>query len=118
MSKNNHTTQLFYDNQSFKDFVRQCHAKGIDVPIIPGLMPASSVKQASRFCGNIPSSLAAALQEAEGDLLAAREVGIDWTTAQIIDLMDSGFKAFHLYIMNKSGMATEVIHRLRAQGYL
>jgi len=112
------TTQLFYDNRIFRDFVGRCHDVGIDVPIIPGLMPIRSVKQASRFCQHIPDKLANALEEAEGDAHAIKEIGIDWTYRQITDLMETGFKAFHLYIMNKRGMATEVIHRLRVNGYL
>lgn len=112
------TTQLFYENAHFLDFVDRCHNQGIDVPIIPGLMPIRSARQARRFCQHLPAELEAALERAGDDPEATREVGIDWAWRQISGLMGRGVKAFHLYIMNQSGMAIEVIHRLRASGHL
>ncbi len=110
------TTQLFYDNANFLAFVEQCRKAGIKVPIIPGLMPIRSAKQARRFCRHIPAQLEEALEQAGEDAAAVKEVGIDWTHRQIADLMDHGINAFHLYIMNRSGMAVEVIKRLRQSG--
>lgn len=110
------TTQLFYDNAIFLTWVRQCREVGIDVPIIPGLMPIRSAKQARRFCKHIPDELSEALDRAGDDREAIHGVGVDWTVRQIGELMDQGIKAFHLYIMNRSGMATEVIRRLREAG--
>jgi len=112
------TTQLFYENAHFLDFLERCQAVGIDVPVIPGLMPIRSATQARRFCRHIPAELEAALAAAGEDPDATREVGIDWTFRQIAGLMDHGIRAFHLYIMNRSGMAVEVVRRLRAAGYL
>lgn len=112
------TTQLFYDNANFLNFVRKCREAGIDVPIIPGLMPIRSASQARRFCTCLPADLEAALDRAGKDPAKTHEVGIDWTYRQISELLDSGVKAFHLYIMNQSGMATEVIRRLRQSGAL
>jgi methylenetetrahydrofolate reductase (NADPH) len=112
------TTQLFYDNSNFLNFVKRCQAAGIDIPIIPGLMPIRSAKQAKRFCQHIPAELESALEAAGDDPEKTHEVGVDWTYRQISGLMDAGIKAFHLYIMNRSGMAVEVIKRLRESGKL
>lgn len=112
------TTQLFYDNARFLRWREQCAETGIDVPILPGLMPIRSAKQARRFCPNIPEALNTALDKAGEDPERIREVGIDWSYRQISELMEHGLKAFHLYIMNRSGMATEVIRRLRSSGHL
>ena len=112
------TTQLFYDNRNFLSWVKRCRDIGIDLPVIPGLMPIRSAKQARRFCQHIPAELEAALAAAGDDPEATKQVGIDWTYRQISDLMDNGVKAFHLYIMNRSGMAVEVIRRLREAGKL
>ncbi|NDV63275.1 methylenetetrahydrofolate reductase [NAD(P)H] [Puniceicoccales bacterium CK1056] len=112
------TTQLFYDNANFLEFVKRCQGAGIDIPIIPGLMPIRSAKQAKRFCQHIPAELEAALEAAGDDPKKTREVGVDWTHRQIAGLMDAGIKAFHMYIMNRSGMAVEVIKRLRQSGRL
>jgi methylenetetrahydrofolate reductase (NADPH) len=112
------TTQLFYDNAQFMAFLHRCRDADIDVPVIPGLMPIRSARQARRFCRHIPAELEAALEAAGDDPDRTREVGVDWTYRQIAELMDSGLRAFHLYIMNRSGMAVEVVRRLRAAGYL
>jgi methylenetetrahydrofolate reductase (NADPH) len=112
------TTQLFYDNANYLEFTRRCHDVGIDVPIIPGLMPIRSAKQARRFCEHIPDPLQAALERAGEDPGKTHEVGIDWTYRQIAELLENGVKAFHLYIMNRSGMAASAIKRLRENGYL
>ncbi len=112
------TTQLFYDNANFIEFTRRCHDIGIDVPIIPGLMPIRSAKQARRFCEHIPEALQKALDRAGDDPEKTQEVGIDWTYRQIAELLENDVKAFHLYIMNRSGMAAAAVERLRKDGYL
>ena len=112
------TTQLFYDNANFLAFVERCRNLGIKVPIIPGLMPIRSAKQAGRFCQHIPTELKLALEAAGDDKEAVRRIGVDWTYRQISELMDHGVTAFHLYIMNQSGMAMDVIRRLREAGRL
>lgn len=112
------TTQLFYDNGNFLGWVKRCRDAGIDIPIVPGLMPIRSAKQARRFCQHIPAELEAALDAAGDDPEKTCQVGTDWTYRQISELMDAGVKAFHLYIMNRSGMAVDVIRRLRESGRL
>lgn len=112
------TTQLFYDTPAFLRFAEGCRQHGIDVPIIPGLMPIRSADQARRFCKHVPAELEAALQKVEDDPAATREVGIDWAVRQITELMDHGFQAFHLYIMNRSRQAAEVMRRLHEAGRL
>lgn len=112
------TTQLFYDNRVFLDFVRRARAAGIQVPIIPGLMPIRSATQARRFCKSIPAELDAALREAGDDESRIREVGVAWTVRQITELRVAGVRGFHLYIMNRSGMAVEVLQRLQRGGVL
>ncbi len=110
------TTQLFYDNDSFRRYVRGCREIGIDVPIIPGLMPIRSAKQARRFCQNIPAELDQALTEAGDDPEQTHEVGVNWTHRQIRELLNEGARGVHLYIMNRSAMAIEVVRRLRQDG--
>lgn len=112
------TTQLFFDNRNFLAWARRCRESGISVPLVPGLMPIRSAKQARRFCEHIPEELDRSLEAAGEDREKIHEVGIEWTTRQIRELMDAGFRAFHLYIMNRSGMATEVFRRLRESGHL
>ncbi len=110
------TTQLFYDNSYFRSFVDGCRAAGIAVPVLPGLMPIRSATQARRFCKHVPAELDAALEEAGDDKAKVHEIGIDWTCRQIRELLAWGAPGVHLYIMNRSRMAVEVLRRLRAEG--
>lgn len=112
------TTQLFYDNRSFYAYVERCRAAGIDHPIIPGLLPAVSLKQARRITSmceaSLPSELEAQLERAGDDSDAASEVGIEWVARQVEDLLDQGVPGIHLYILNraKSGLALSLIQKL------
>lgn len=112
------TTQMFYDNRNFLKFVIGCQENGIDVPIIPGLMPIRSAVQARRFCDHIPAELDQLLTDAGDDQEKVQEVGIDWAHRQIRELLENGVRGVHLYILNKSGMTVELIKRLRADGSL
>lgn len=105
------TTQLFFHNDVYFRFVEKCHAAGIRVPIVPGIMPVVSLKQIQRFtqmCGaTLPAKLIKRL-EAAGDYADAVEaVGIDWSLTQIRELLEKAAPGYHLYIMNraKSAMA-------------
>lgn len=111
------TTQLFYDNAAFFQFVENCRSAGIRVPIIPGLMPIRSAEQARRFCKTLPAELEDALQAAADEPAALREAGVAWCHRQIRELLDFGAAGIHLYIMNRSGMARDLIERLRQDGY-
>lgn len=109
------TTQLFYDNQSYFAFVDCCREYGIQVPIIPGLMPIRSADQARRFCKNIPDELSALLDEASGDENRTQAVGIDWTIRQIRELRAAGAPGVHLYIMNRAAMAREIFQGIKEE---
>ena len=117
------TTQLFFDNRFYFDFVGRCRAAGIQQPIIPGLMPALSYKQIHRFvstCGaSVPPALSSALEKAGDDAEAASAVGIQWVVRQIDDLLRNGVPGIHLYILNRAKVAlapavTECFARYRA----
>lgn len=112
------TTQLFYRNAHFLRFVESCREAGIRVPIIPGLMPIPSASTAKRFCSDLPHELLKALDAAGDDPAAVREVGVDWAYRQICELLESGVRGIHLYIMNRSSMAGPLMHRLRSAGVL
>ena len=117
------TTQLFFENRHYFDFVRKCRNAGIHEPIIPGLMPALSYKQINRFvstCGaSVPPNLSSALEKAGDDADAASAIGIQWVVQQIDHLLQNGVPGIHLYILNRSKVAlapavTECFARYRA----
>jgi len=100
------TTQLFFENRFYYDFIRRCRNYGILQPILPGIMPALSHKQIQRFtsmCGaTFPALLAEALQKVGDDADASAAVGIQWAVQQIDDLLANGAPGIHLYVLNRS----------------
>lgn len=106
-------TQLFFDNQDYFPFVRRARSVGIDVPIVPGLMPITNFKQIKRFtkiCGaRIPQELYRRLKIVEADPAAVVATGVYWTTRQAKYLLDGGAPGVHFYTLNKSS-ATLAVH--------
>ena len=103
------TTQLFYDNSVYIDFLQRCWDAGITCPILPGLLPAVSLKQVRRItsmCGSaLPVELETRLEAAGGSGQAASDVGVEWVADQIRGLIANGAPAIHLYILNRSEAA-------------
>ncbi len=103
------TTQLFFDNAVYYRFVDQCRARGITVPIVPGIMPVLSLKQIQRFtsmCGaTLPATLIKRLEAAADHAEVVEMVGVDWAINQIRDLLAHGAPGYHLYILNRAKAA-------------
>lgn len=103
------TTQLFYDNRVYTGFVKKCREWGIVEPILPGLLPPTSLKQIRRMaemCGaSLPPPLVAQLMEAGEDPTKEQAVGIEWTVKQVRGLLARGAPGIHLYVLNQSGVA-------------
>jgi methylenetetrahydrofolate reductase (NADPH) len=116
------TTQLFYDNAPFLDFVTRCREAGINVPILPGLMPPLGLEQVLRFGrmngSSVPAELERRLAAVDGDEAAQRRVGVEWTFGQVKELFENGVDAIHLYIMNRSESALALADMLVEGGLL
>ena len=116
------TTQLFFDNQVYFDFVDRCRAIGIEVPILPGLLTITSLEQAGRFCdmcqASLPEALEQQLADAGKDPAAVEAAGLDWLHAQARELLQKGAPGLHLYLLNRSGIALQLVERLKADGLL
>ena len=99
-------TQLFFDNDDFFRFVDDLHKLGVNVPIIPGILPILSASQVRRFtslCGSkIPAALEQQLVKVEADDTAAVELGIEYATRQCQGLIQNGVSGLHFYSLNKS----------------
>jgi methylenetetrahydrofolate reductase (NADPH) len=100
------TTQLFFDNTVYYRFVEKCRARGITIPIVPGIMPVLSLKQIRRFtemCGaSLPATLSKRLEAAGEAPEIVEALGIEWALAQIRDLLAHGAPGYHLYILNRA----------------
>ena len=98
-------TQMFFDNEKFFAFVKNCREAGITAPIIPGLKPLATQKQLNmiphRFHVDLPDALIKEVLKAKTKE-AVREVGIDWCIAQSQELIKNGVPFLHYYSMGKS----------------
>lgn len=113
-------TQLFFDNHTFLDFRDRARLAGIDVPIIAGIMPVTSIKGMRRMAElalgtNFPAKLLKALDRTNGDDEAVQRVGVHWATQQCADLLDNGVDGIHFYTLNKSSATREIYASLGVQ---
>ena len=112
------TTQLFFDNDVYFAFVERARAAGIEVPIVPGIMPITDYKQIARFtkmCGaTIPASLRAELEVRADEPEAVAELGVAYATLQCADLLARGAPGIHFYTLNRSPATVAVCSALRA----
>ena len=110
-------TQLFFDNHLYYDFVARAREIGIDVPIIPGIMPITNVAQITRFtsmCGaSIPGRLMRELEARAEDPDAVTEFGVAYATLQCADLLANGAPGIHFYTLNKSPSTRAILSALR-----
>lgn len=111
-------TQLFFDNADYFDFVERARARGITVPLVPGIMPITNLGQIERFtamCGaRIPDALRDRLTAVADDEAAVRRIGIDHATAQCRDLLARGAPGIHFYTLNQSPATRAIFERLHA----
>lgn len=110
-------TQLFFANEDYLSFVARAKDAGIDVPIVPGIMPILNYGQIQRFttmCGAaIPESLREELSLVEDDLEAVAGVGISYAIDQCRALIASGAPGLHFYTLNRSPATRAILSRLR-----
>jgi methylenetetrahydrofolate reductase (NADPH) len=110
-------TQLFFDNQLYYDFVARAREAGIDVPIIPGIMPITNVAQIRRFtqmCGaSIPPGLLRELELRSHEPEAVTDFGVAYATMQCADLLANGAPGIHFYTLNRSPSTRAILSALR-----
>ena len=116
-------TQYFYDNRYFFEYVEKCRTAGIDVPIIPGIMPVYTIKMMnmlSKVCGStIPEELQGLLDNVNADdKEAVLNIGIDFATEQCRHLLKEGVDGLHFYTMDRSQSTTEIINHLKNENFL
>ena len=111
-------TQLFYDNEFYFDFIKRARAAGVTVPIIPGIMPVTSVrniKKITDLCkSEIPEAFERQLEEREDDEAAVHDLGIAYATLQCMDLLARGAPGIHFYTLNRSPATRAILAALRA----
>lgn len=112
-------TQLFFDNAFYFDFVERARRNGINIPIVPGIMPITNYEQLQRFvrmCGaTIPMRLALALEKVKDDPQALIQLGIAHATVQCMELLQRGVPGIHFYTLNKSPATRMIVSALKGR---
>jgi methylenetetrahydrofolate reductase (NADPH) len=112
-------TQYFYNADAYFSFMDQCGALGINVPIVPGVMPIYNYTQLARFssvCGaEIPRWLRLRLQDYGDDLASLRSLGMDVVTDICEQLLTGGAPGLHFYTLNQAGIISTIVQRLGIQ---
>ena len=109
-------TQMFYNNQMYLDWVKDCKAIGIKAHFVPGLMPIlgyDRFKRSIGFCKtNVPQSLSDALEPLKADDEKVRNFGVDFGVKQCQELMEGGCRFLHFYTMNLEAATIKIIEGL------
>jgi methylenetetrahydrofolate reductase (NADPH) len=111
-------SQLFFDNQLYFDFVDAARAAGIDVPIIPGVIPIATFSQVVRICklceASIPPELSQAMEALGGDAEAEGLLGVAYAARQCEELLAGGAPGIHFYALNRAPGTRAVLSAVRA----
>ena len=109
-------TQYFYNSDAYFRFVDDAHKLGVDVPVVPGIMPITSSSQLLRFsdaCGaEIPRWIRLRLQAYGDDIASIKAFGLDVVTDLCDQLLTAGVPALHFYTMNQSAPTRDILGRL------
>jgi len=111
-------TQLFFDNEYYFEFVARAREAGVTVPIIPGIMPVSNlrnIKRITELCkSEIPEPYERELEAREDDPQAMQDLGVAYATLQCVDLLARGAPGIHFYTLNRSPATRAILAALRA----
>lgn len=115
-------TQLFFDNHAFFDYRDRCRLLGIDVPIIAGIMPVTSISSMNRMAElsagtNFPARLLKAMLRAGGDKTSIERIGINYASNQCGELLDADVDGIHFYTLNRSRATLEIYRNLGINNY-
>jgi methylenetetrahydrofolate reductase (NADPH) len=113
---NSAMTQYFYNADAYFNFVDSCNQRGVDIPIIPGIMPITNYEQLTRFsdiCGaEIPRWIRKRLADLQDDKKSLQDFGLDVVTKLCERLLAGGAPGLHFYTLNKADTTLEVAKRL------
>ena len=106
------TTQMFFDNDLFYNFLYRIREAGIAVPVVAGIMPVTNAKQMKRILSMsgtvLPTRFKMLLDRFGDDPAAMKQAGVAYAVSQIIDLVANGIHAIHIYSMNKPDVAAQI----------
>jgi methylenetetrahydrofolate reductase (NADPH) len=109
-------TQFFFENELYLRYVDRVRAAGIDIPVVPGIVPVQNFRQVRNFaerCGtSVPQRLADRFEGLDDDVATRKLVAAAVAAEQVFDLLDHGIDEFHFYTMNKADLVYAICHLL------
>jgi methylenetetrahydrofolate reductase (NADPH) len=109
-------TQFFFDNDLYFRYVDRVRARGIDVPVVPGILPVQNINQVKQFaqrCGtSVPGWLARRFEGLDDDPATRKLIAATVTSEQVLDLVARGVRDFHFYTMNRADLVYAICHLL------
>ncbi len=110
-------TQMFFENEYYYRFIDLCQKEGIDIPIVPGIMPITNFRQVQKFasmCGaDIPQRLIDKLEPYADKPEETLKIGVEYATEQCLDLLKKGVPGLHFYTLNKSKATLMVYENIK-----
>ncbi|NPA32775.1 MAG: methylenetetrahydrofolate reductase [NAD(P)H] [Aquificae bacterium] len=110
-------TQMFFINEHYYRFVEMCQREGINIPIIPGIMPITNFKQIKKFaslCGaTIPQSLVEKMEKLSDKPEEVKKLGIEFAINQCLDLIENKVPGLHFYTLNKSDATLKIYEAIK-----
>jgi methylenetetrahydrofolate reductase (NADPH) len=109
-------TQFFFENESYLRYVDRVRARGINIPIVPGIVPVQNFKQTSNFArrtgASVPQWLADRFEGLDDDPATRRLIAAAVAAEQVLHLVDEGIEDFHFYTMNRADLVYAICHLL------
>jgi len=109
-------TQFFFDNDLYFRYLDRVRARGIDIPIVPGILPVQNFKAAKNFAeragASVPAWIAERFHGLENDAATRKLIAAAVAAEQVIDLFDRGVTSFHFYTMNRADLVYAICHLL------
>ena len=109
-------TQFFFENDRYFDYLDRVRARGIYIPIVPGILPVQNFKQMKNFaerCGaSVPRWLAERFDGLDDDVATRKLIAAAVAAEQVLDLVERGVTDFHFYTMNRADLVYAVCHLL------
>lgn len=110
------TTQMFFDNSIFYNFMYKLRSAGVSIPVVAGIMPVTNVIQLKKIKelsnANIPSKFLSIADKFQDDKDSMRQAGIIYACNQIIDLISNGVNNIHIYTMNNASVAKQIMQNM------
>src|SRR5581483_3050004 len=109
-------TQFFFDNDVYFRYLDRVRARGVDIPIVPGILPVQNFKAAKNFAeragASVPSWIAERFAGLDNDPATRKLIAAAVAAEQVIDLLDRGVTSFHFYTMNRADLVYAICHLL------